>query len=98
MRKTIMMAAIAGLMMIGSTADAQVRHRADRRAVIAHNAGYSPREMRQINFAKKQLQREIIMAKADGMVTFREQRAIDRKKRDLNRMMYISKNNRMVRR
>jgi hypothetical protein len=97
MRKTVMMMAVAAMMLVANVVNAQTFHRADRRGVQVRD-GYSPREMRQINFAKKQLQREIMFAKADGIITFREQRAIDLRKRDLQRLMYISRNNMIVRR
>ena len=107
MKKIFLMAAIAGCMFMGMDAGAQVMQRGDRRidartqvvqrtdrrmVVSARGGSLTAHEMQQVNFMKKQLQRDIRMAKADGVITFREQMMIDRKKKQLDRMIFQQRN------
>ena len=92
MKKMILMAIMAAGMMMSNAADAQVRHRADRRPVVGMEESQYAKQLRKINFLKRELQREKIIAKSDGIITFREKRAIQRRKNELDRMMGMHMN------
>jgi hypothetical protein len=99
MRKIMAIAALAVCMMAGNTMNAQTVHRGDRRMVSGMRSGQlTAQEMRQINSMKQQLQRQKMMARADGIVTFRERQAIDRSQARLDRFIFMQKNDRQTRR
>lgn len=88
MKKILMMMTVMALVFTTVQTNAQVVQRTDRRMIQDNRHGpATAHEMRQVNQMKKQLQRTIMMARADGIVTFREKQMIDRKKRELDRMI-----------
>ena len=99
MKKTIMMMTIMALVFTTVQTNAQIVQRTDRRMIQDNRPNrVTAYEMREVNQMKRQLQRTIVMAKADGIVTFREKQVIERKKRELDRMIYRQQNRGYVRR
>jgi hypothetical protein len=93
MKRIVVMAAVAVCVMLGMDVNAQVVQRGDRRPVVVQNNNrMNHQQMKQVNMMKRQLQRKIMIARADGIITFREQRAIDRQKMELDRFMYGQRN------
>lgn len=83
-----MMMTVMALVFTTVQTNAQIVQRTDRRMIQdnRHNS-VTAYDMRQVTKMKRDLQRTIVMAKADGIVTFRERNVIDRQKRELDRMI-----------
>lgn len=85
--------------MTGLDAGAQTVHRGDRRMVAGARSGQlTHQEIRQINMMKRDLQRDWMRARADGVVTYRERAMLERKQKQLDRMIFLQKNDRDRRR
>ncbi len=99
MKKILLMTAIMALVFTTVQTNAQIVQRTDRRMIQDNRYNrVTAYEMREVNQMKRQLQRTIVMAKADGIVTFREKQVIERKKRELDRMIYRQQNRGYIRR
>ncbi len=83
-----MMMTVMALVFTTVQTNAQIVQRTDRRMIQdnRHNS-VTAYDMRQVTKMKRDLQRTIVIAKADGIVTFRERNVIDRQKRELDRMI-----------